>query len=549
MGTNRTLLIGSSAILATIGCTAGDIDTLESQQEQEAAAELGIDYNNERIIVGFDATAPKSLGLDDGVLLVREIHGGTGLATVAVPDHMDAAELVTTLRDRSDIRFAELDRTRSISGIASQDPNYSYQWNMGQIGADVAWEDGHDGTATIVAVIDTGVSSGGPDGLSLTTGEHAGWDFVSNDADPSDGHGHGTHVAGTVGQRTGNGIGVAGVAHGTEIMAIRVLDNNGSGYVSDVAEGILWAADHGADVINLSLGSSVGSQAEEEAIAYATDMGVLVVAASGNEYRMNGVSYPAAYPQVLAVGSSNGIDEVVDYSNRGPELDLLAPGGDFSRDDDGNGVVDGIMQETVIDGEWDYYLMYGTSMASPHVAGAAAVLMGMGANAEQARDILETTAVDLYGDGQDVDSGWGRLDLEAAVAELEYRLDRPVDESPDGEDEPSDDDEPIHEHPEEGEPGDLFDEDGRPIDPRPDDEDQAAPEITWVRAHRCELGAHVDVHTNEVAGVMVCERDSQNCAKSDYGEEHTLRLMTNSAELDILARDPSGNVRVIPLHL
>jgi serine protease len=554
MGTHKKLLIGSSAILASLGCTSGDIDSMESEMAEEAAVELGIDHHQDRIVVGFQSASPTKLALEGDVVLVKELHRATHLATISVPAHMDASDLVTMLRNRADIRFAELDRTRSISAMADQDPNYSYQWNMRQIGADAAWDQGHDGTSTIVAVIDTGVSDGGPDGLELTSGDAAGWDFVGEDADPSDAHGHGTHVAGTIAQRTGNGVGVSGVAHGAAIMPIRVLDSNGSGYSSDVASGILWAVDHGADVINLSLGSSVGSQAEQEAVAYASEMGVLVVAATGNEYQANGVSYPAAYEEVLAVGASNGTDSVVDYSNRGPELDILAPGGDFSRDDDGDGVADGIMQETVIDGEWNYYLFQGTSMASPHVAGAAAVLIGMGASADEAREILEITAVDVYDDGLDSQSGWGRMDLEAAVAELEYRMDMPVDEAPLEDEAPIVDEpeveEPVaDEDPTVDEPGDRLDDDGRPIDPRPEVDDDHAPEFTWIRAHRCDRGAHVEVLTNEVAGVMLCERGEQQCAKSDYGEEHNLRLQTNAAQLDLLARDPSGNVRVIPLNL
>jgi len=537
-GKYRNLLIGTS-ILGSIGCTPGEMNELD--ETRMAAEELGIDSHSERVIVRFHSQAPLKLALEGEDMLVRELHGELNLATIPVPADMDAADLVTMLRERSDIRFAELDRVRSITLFDQKDNGFLGQWNMRKIGARAAWQKDYNGASTIVAVVDTGVSDRGQDGLDLTSGWTAGWDFVGNDADPSDANGHGTHVAGTIAQHTGNGLGVTGVAHGSQIMAIRVLDANGSGYVSDVASGILWAADHGADVINLSLGSSVGSEAEQEAIAYAADMGVLVVAASGNEYLMDGVSYPAAYPEVLAVGASNGIDEVVAYSNRGPELDLVAPGGDMSRDDDDNGIVDGIIQETVINGEWDHYLFQGTSMASPHVAGAAAVLMGMGASADEARDVLEQTARDISSDGVDPDSGWGRLDLKAAVAELEARLDEPVHEEPV-------DEEPVDEDPDHSEPGEPMDDDGL-VDPQPDLDDMVAPEFTGLRAQRCDLGAHVRVQTTEVAGVMLCERQTSNCVTSEYGESHHLELHTNAAKLDLLARDPSGNTRVIPLDL
>ena len=118
------------------------------------------------------------------------------MGTISVPENMDAADVVTDLRLRQDVRFAELDRVRTISGIADQDPGYASQWNMRQIGTEAAWDSGYDGSGIVVAVIDTGVSDGGADGLYLTSGEQAGWDFVGDDPDPSDAHGHGTHVAG-----------------------------------------------------------------------------------------------------------------------------------------------------------------------------------------------------------------------------------------------------------------------------------------------------------------------------------------------------------------
>jgi len=552
-GNRRTLLLGTSFLLSSIACTSGDTNPNLEDITADPTTEMGLDINQDRIVVGFHDRTPPRVASFLGELPVQALHSGARLGRISVPHGTDATELVTALREGGEVRFAELDRVRTISTMQINDPAVGYQWNLDQVGASAAWDQGADGAGTIVAVIDTGVSPGGPDGLHLSVGEHAGWDFVDGDADPSDGHGHGTHVAGTVAQNTGNGVGVAGLAHGAEVMAVRVLDDNGSGYSSDVANGILWAVDHGADVINLSLGSTIGSQAEQDAVEYASEMGVLVIAATGNEYRSNGVSYPAAYDSVMAVGASNGIDQVVSYSNRGPEVEIVAPGGDFDRDDDGNGMVDGIIQETIISGTWDYYFFQGTSMASPHVAGAAAILVGMGADSDEAREILTETSVDIADSGIDTTSGWGRLDVGEAVAELDARLDEPDFEDPVHEDpveDGTDPDEPDWDDPDlsEPDPGDLFDEDGRPVDPDPGN-DFTAPVITWVRAHRDGPVAIVQVWTDEVAGVMICEQDTLHCARSPYGEEHSLRLRTHEARLDILARDPSGNVRVIPLDL
>ena len=544
-GSQKTLLFGTSILLSTLACSTGSSESGIEDVYEEPAPELGLNTHSERVVVAFHTQTPDMLVTELGDHPVRVLHQGTGLATIPVPAGMDAAQLVTQLRQRSDVRFAELDRVRTISAMQADDPGRAYQWNLDHIDTESAWAAGQDGSGVVVAVIDTGVSDGGPDGLMLTRGETAGWDFVDDDSSPSDEHGHGTHVAGTIGQATGNSTGVAGIAHGSQIMAVRVLDANGSGYSSDVASGILWAADHGADVINMSLGSSVGSQAEQEAVAYAAELGIVVVAATGNEYQADGVSYPAAYPEVIAVGASNGIDQVVPYSNRGPEVDLVAPGGDFSRDDNQDGMADGILQETVIDGTWDYYFFQGTSMASPHVAGAAALLMGMGADAEEVREILTLTSVDITDEGIDSESGWGRLDVGAAVAELEARLDAP-EEAP-VEEEPVEE-EPVEEEPVEEEPGDRLDDEGRPVDSNPGD-DFTAPEFTTIRAFRDGGRAVIRVQTNEVAGVMVCERQTLRCARSPYGEEHELDFRTPHAELDLLARDPTGNVRVIPIGL
>jgi hypothetical protein len=198
-----------------------------------------------------------------------------------------------------------------------------------------------------------------------------------------------------------------------------------------------------------------------------------------------------------------------------------------------------------MNGQWDYYLFQGTSMAAPHVAGAAAVLMGMDVSADEAREILEVTAADIDEDGLDSNSGWGRLDLAAAVEELESRLDSPVVEEPDDEDEDIDEDDHDHDH-DVDEPGDDSD---FPIESRPDRHDEIAPSVTHIRARRCSHGIHINVQTDEMAGVMVCEVHSDNCAKSPPGTDHKLQLETDEAELELRTRDYAKNVRVMPLAL
>ncbi len=291
------------------------------------------------------------------------------------------------------------------------DPFYAMQWHMNQLHIDVAWE-AADGTDVIVAVVDTGVSEG-TDGFDTLL---SGYDFVDDDTHATDANGHGTHVAGTVAQATDNGLGVAGVAPGAAILPVRVLDANGVGTSVDVANGIIWAVDNGAAVINMSLGAASPAMVIEEACSYAHEAGVLVVASSGNEGYTNFVGYPAAFDTTIAVGATDLAYEVANYSNQGSQLDLVAPGGDLGADHNGDGYPDGVLQETTIGGNFGYYFMSGTSMATPHVAGAAAMLISTGVtDPEEIRAALTSTADDLGMAGRDDVYGHGLVNPVAAL--------------------------------------------------------------------------------------------------------------------------------------
>lgn len=302
--------------------------------------------------------------------------------------------------------YAEPDIRRYAQGTrvaqAVEDPYASLQWHMDVIGASVG------GDGAIVAVIDTGVSAGTDAPESILDG----WDFVDEDDDPSDENGHGTHVAGTIAQATGNGIGVAGVAPGASVLPLRVLDEDGTGWTSDTIRAIEYANQAGVDVINLSLGSSSRSWVEARVIQDAADDGVYVAAAAGNDGRHTG--FPAGYHHAVAVSATDAGDQLTAYSNVGG-IALSAPGGDLSADLDGDGYGDGVLQQTLVGGEWGLWFYHGTSMATPHVAGAAAVLMADGATAAEAQLILERTAQDVGPRGA---YGHGRIDLEAASRAL-----------------------------------------------------------------------------------------------------------------------------------
>ncbi len=331
-----------------------------------------------------------------------------GAAAFELPAGVDVVEAVEALRATGRYAWVEPDYVRS---AAVNDPYRPYQWNLDAVGAESAWATS-TGAGVVVAVIDTGVSSGSLDGIGAM---RSGYDFVNSDSDPKDDNGHGTHVAGTIAQATDNAKGVAGLAYGATIMPVKVLDRSGSGYTSWVVSGINYAVSNGAKVINLSLGSSTYSTTEATAVANAWSSGVFVAAASGNA-GASSVEYPGAYAGAVAVGATRYGNSLASYSNRGTALDLVAPGGDTSRDDNGDGYADGILQETFSRSTWSYYFYQGTSMATPHVAAAAALLMAVGATNSQAESALTSTALDLGSAGWDSSYGYGLIQPASALA-------------------------------------------------------------------------------------------------------------------------------------
>ncbi|GEM_PF-1104872 len=310
------------------------------------------------------------------------------------------------------------------------DPHYSFQWHIPPIQAPDAW-DRTTGANVTVAVVDTGISQGGEDLDCHTFVDD--FNAITDSSGPgvaTDDNGHGTHVAGTIAQCTNNGVGVAGVAYNARLMPVKVLDANGSGLTSDIAQGIDWARSHGADVINLSLGmdcQGVGNGAWPDcsdsvldtAIEAAVDAGVVVVAAAGNA-NQSVVGYPANHPDTIAVGAVDYALNKAPYSSYGDALDVVAPGGDTSADLNGDGYADGVLQETFDGSDWGYWFFQGTSMATPHVVGAVALLRSFapGATVSQIRDVLRSTAQDRGASGFDPVYGYGLIQVNAALDAL-----------------------------------------------------------------------------------------------------------------------------------
>ncbi|MDB4897853.1 MAG: peptidase and in kexin sedolisin, partial [Firmicutes bacterium] len=238
------------------------------------------------------------------------------------PSAQAVANALDGLKRNPNVQLAEPNYIYKVN-FTPNDPGLSQQWGWTPIQAYSAWDVTMGSASTVIAVVDTGIQRTHPE---LDTKIVAGYDYVDNDTAPDDGNGHGTHVSGTAAAKTNNSTGGAGLCPNCSLMPVRVLDNNGSGTLANVASGITWAADHGAKVINLSLGGS-GSTTLQNAVDYAWNKGVFLACAAGNSSTSSTTNaYPGAYPNCFAVASTNSSDAMSSFSNYGTWVKVAAPG-------------------------------------------------------------------------------------------------------------------------------------------------------------------------------------------------------------------------------
>ncbi len=420
-------------------------ELFNGEEKEEYVDYSNAEYVKDEVIVKFRLPKDKAelVIKNMGCNIVKYSHY-LNYFLVKIPDG-DVLSWVNKFRNMEDVVFAE----PNLIYHAYWTPNdtyFSYQWHFDKNHIDMpaAWDIEKGGkSSVVVGIIDSGVafedypipayeqseviSDDGnyhkaPDlgGTNFTSG----YDFIHNDTHPNDQNGHGTHVCGTIAQTTNNNTGVAGIAFNSTIMPVQVLNNKGSGPLDVIADGITWAVDHGADVLNLSLGGSYPSSLLESAVQYADNNGVVVVAATGNDN--SSVGYPARYEECIAVGATDYNNERSYYSNYGTGIDIVAPGGDVRVDKNGDGYSDGVLQQTFsqpgsdenkakVD-EFSYLYFQGTSMAAPHVTGVVALMLAHGfTDVDDIKEALYSTAKDLGTPGYDEVYGHGLIQPAAAL--------------------------------------------------------------------------------------------------------------------------------------
>jgi thermitase len=330
-----------------------------------------------------------------------EAHGGALIQEIPqiqthrirVPAHaLEAIQRV--LSRRPEVKFVEKNEVFP-PDFTPNDPYYPYQWHLPKILADEAWDITQGSPGIIVAVLDTGVDPTHPD---LKENLVAGYNFYDLNTDTSDVYGHGTAVAGAASAQGNNRIGVASVAWHVRVMPVRIASPDGYAYTSTIAQGLTWAADHGARVMNVSFSGVAGSSTIRTAAQYVQNRGGVVVAAAGNCACLDATP---ENPYILSVSATDQNDYLASFSSRGEYVDVSAPGVSIASTTNGGG----------------YGSVSGTSFASPITAGVAALMLSVNGNLApgEIERLLESTAIDLGTAGYDTSFGFGRVNAKQAV--------------------------------------------------------------------------------------------------------------------------------------
>ena len=357
-----------------------------------------VDVNNARI---------KALNTAFGCKLVCSIPQ-INVMRIRIPHTATVNDMISAYMARQDVEYAEPNYFVRTLSITPDDPYYGIQWYLPKIKADEAWRDNRGSKKVRIAVVDTGIDLDHPD---LDGQIVSGYDFINDDNVPDDDEGHGTLIAGIIAAETNNGEGIAGINWDTELMPVKVLNEEGQGTHDTVALGLVYAAINGARVINLSFGGEQSSRTLEDAIDYAYNQGCILVAGTGNDG--GAIMYPARLPHCIAVGATDELDNLCDEqiwgnglsSNYGSEIDVVAPGNNIISTYPG-----GI-----------FATASGTSMSTACVSGTAAMILSANLNLSNSgvREIIRESCDNLMDAGWDEYTGYGRINLQEAMKGLQ----------------------------------------------------------------------------------------------------------------------------------
>jgi len=379
---------GRSLALASLVCALLPVWTSAQSREQYAAGHIIAKPRHGVSSAQFVDAMARHGAKNHGQVHATNIH----LVDVPAGDEVVMAQQLAL--DPS-VEFAEVDRRVPVQVTTANDPYYANAWHLAKIGAPTAW-DTAKGDGVVVAIIDSGVDSTHPD---LAGKLVPGWNLYDNNSNTSDVYGHGTEVAGVVGALSNNSLGVTSVAWNTKLMPVRVSMTDGSAYLSTIANGITWAADHGANIANCSFATLTGSSTIQNAANYMRSKGGIVVVAAGNYGTLDSTPNTTA---MISVSATDSNDALTSWSSYGPYVDVAAPGAGIWTTTNGGG----------------YAAVSGTSFSSPMTA--AVLALEKSANPAlsntQLESILESTAVDLGTPGYDYYFGYGRINAAAAVA-------------------------------------------------------------------------------------------------------------------------------------
>jgi thermitase len=358
-------------------------------------------YVEHEVVVRF-SPRPSQAEINKWVASVNgSIKRDFGNAMIIKSRSLTTEQLMKTFAEHPDSVYAEPNYLL----LPNRQPNDTfykvYQWNLPLIGMEQSWEVSRGSSDVVVAVVDTGIDLNHPEFRGKLVNGH---NVLEDNNNPNDDNGHGTHVAGVIAARTNNGAGIAGMSWNGKLMPIKAIGADGAGSAFDIAQGIYWATDHGADVINLSVGNYTSSAALLEACRYAFERNVVLVAASGND-STDQPSYPAAYKEVLSVAAVDHNRRRADFSNFGRYIDVAAPGVDIP--------------STYIYS--DYAALSGTSMACPHVAALASLIRSVHPNMKntEVMQLIRKSATDLGTAGRDDLYGYGLINVNAALRQIQ----------------------------------------------------------------------------------------------------------------------------------